>query len=419
VPDRRQGAGRQHHVEVPQVAGRLSCLGQAEPDPGTTDPGGRSDEALAPHGLHLLDQLLGGGVDPGPAEVVDVEALDDGPLATARGAREAGDDPLGHAVGAVGRHRHRHPVALGRAEHPVVHVVDGGVGGGRRGGRAAGVDDGGAALLHRGDEVGLEPGLVGAGGLEARPPLDLRVEHVGVLGGGVVAPDRHVGDVGDRGAGLLRQLGDGPVVVEAGHGREPLARDVRRRVHGDEAVRVRGVAHDEDLHVVGGVVVERLALHREDAAVGLEQVGPLHAGLAGHGADEQGDVRPVERDVGAVGGGDAGEQRERAVVELHDDALERAHRRRDLEELQVDRLVGTEQRAAGDAEEERVADLAGSAGDGDGDGGGGGHGSDPRPRRQVSGKGCLARSGGSCGGRSAGARVARHSITQKMVIRPQ
>ena len=66
--------------------------------------------------------------------------------AVRRGDRERGDQALGHAVGAVGEDRHRDPVAVGGAEHPVVHMVDGGVGGGggRRG--AAGLDDGGAAL---------------------------------------------------------------------------------------------------------------------------------------------------------------------------------------------------------------------------------------------------------------------------------
>ena len=40
----------------------------------------------------------------------------------------------------------------------------------------------------------------------------------------------------------------------------------------------------------------------------------------------------------------AGEQREGAVVELHRHAVERAERRRDLEQLQDDRLVGAEHR---------------------------------------------------------------------------
>ena len=114
--------------------------------------------------------------------------------------------------------------------------------------------------------------------------------------------------------------------------------------------------------------VDRLALRLEDAAVGLEQVGALHASAARARADEQRDVRAVEGDVRVVGRLDAGEQREGAVVELHDHALDRSQRGRDLEQAQLDRLVGAEQLPAGDAEQQAVADLAGGAGHGDADG---------------------------------------------------
>ena len=66
---------------------------------------------------------------------------------------------------------------------------------------------------------------------------------------------------------------------------------------------------------------------------------------------------------------DPGERREGAVVELHDDALERLERGGDLEQAQLHRGVGPEQGTARDAEQEAVADLAGGAGDGDLDGG--------------------------------------------------
>ena len=62
------------------------------------------------------------------------------------------------------------------------------------------------------------------------------------------------------------------------------------------------------------------------------------------------------------------EQRESTVVELHGDALERFHGGLDLEHAEDDRLVGAEHLARGDAEEERIADLPGRAGDGDLDG---------------------------------------------------
>ena len=109
--------------------------------------------------------------------------------------------------------------------------------------------------------------------------------------------------------------------------------------------------------------VDRLALRLEDAAVGLEQVGALHAFRARARADEQADLGAVERLVGVVERVDAREQRERAVVELHRDALDGAHRLRDLEQAQCDRGVVAEQLAARDAEQQAVADRAGRAGD--------------------------------------------------------
>ena len=48
--------------------------------------------------------------------------------------------------------------------------------------------------------------------------------------------------------------------------------------------------------------------------------------------------------------------------------LESPERRRDLEQLEDDRLVGTEELTAGDAEQQAVTDLAGGSGDGDTDG---------------------------------------------------
>src|SRR6202035_5604618 len=60
-----------------------------------------------------------------------------------------------------------------------------------------------------------------------------------------------------------------------------------------------------------------------------------------------------------------------AVVELHGDALGRLDGLRDLQQPQLDWRVRAEQVPGGDAEQQRVADLAGGAGDGDVDGGAG------------------------------------------------
>ncbi len=170
-------------------------------------------------------------------------------------------------------------------------------------------------------------------------------------------------------AGLGGQLRQRPVVVQTGQRGEALLRDVGGVGHRDQRVGVGRVAGHADADVVGRDLVERLALGGEDRAVGLEQVAALHALGAGAGADEQGEVRAVEDGVRVVADLDAGQRRERAVVELHDDALERLEGRGDLQQLQLDRGVLAEQVPARDPEEQAVADLAGGAGDGDLDGG--------------------------------------------------
>ena len=56
------------------------------------------------------------------------------------------------------------------------------------------------------------------------------------------------------------------------------------------------------------------------------------------------------------------QQRKGAVVELHRRALGGLDGGRDLEQRQVNGGVGAEQLTAGDAEQDRVADLTGGAG---------------------------------------------------------
>jgi hypothetical protein len=86
-----------------------------------------------------------------------------------------------------------------------------------------------------------------------------------------------------------------------------------------------------------------LALDGEDLAVGAEQLSALHALRAGARADQQRDVGAIERIRRAVVQVEAGEQREGAVDQLHRDSLQRAHRRRDLQQAQINRLLGPEQ----------------------------------------------------------------------------
>src|SRR5437868_6719621 len=112
---------------------------------GTCAPSGGwgSDEAELLDRVALFDQLGDRGVDAGAGEVVDLQALDDLPLATDRADGEGGDDALGDAVGAVGHDRGGGPVG---AVDPVVDVIDRGDGCARRAGAARGRGDGRAAL---------------------------------------------------------------------------------------------------------------------------------------------------------------------------------------------------------------------------------------------------------------------------------
>ena len=106
-----------------------------------------------------------------------------------------------------------------------------------------------------------------------------------------------------------------------------------------------------------------LALSRENLRIGSQQVSAFHAWSTGTGAHQQSVIGVFERGHGVSMGLHASEQRERAVVELHDHALEGLHARLDLEQAEDDRLVGAEEGSRGDAEEERITDLAGGAGD--------------------------------------------------------
>ena len=108
--------------------------------------------------------------------------------------------------------------------------------------------------------------------------------------------------------------------------------DIRRVAHRDEGVGVGRVTGHGDADVIGGVVVEGLSLTGEDRTVDLEQVPALHAGPTRTRTDEQGEVDAFEDRVRVVADLDAGQGREGAVVELHDDALESFQRRRDLEQ---------------------------------------------------------------------------------------
>src|SRR3990167_4218034 len=136
------------------------------------------------------------------AIVVDGQALHDLVRAVLAGHREAVHHVLRDAVAAIGRNAHRGPFAV-RAQHPVMDVVNGGIGRGGSRRQAARLDDGGAALADRRDEGAAVPVLVVDGVLHGGA-ADGREAIVRIHGWAVVAPDHQAFDVADGLAGLAR-----------------------------------------------------------------------------------------------------------------------------------------------------------------------------------------------------------------------
>ena len=188
---------------------------------------------------------------------------------------------------------------------------------------------------------------------------------IGILRRGMISPDGHVRHVGDCGACLLRQLGFRAVLIQPGHGEPAIAWNRLRVIHRDEAIRVARISDDQDAHILGGVLCNRLALADENLAINPEQILSLHAGFARDTADKQCPVHIAESLVEIGRGDDVRQKWKRAIVQLHDHALQALEAGRDFDQMQRDRLVGAKHCARGNAKDECVTDLSGSAGDRD------------------------------------------------------
>ena len=170
------------------------------------------------NGFALSQELISGLLDCSLADlVVEVEASDGSIAAWGADAREGEHDALWDVVeGAIGLEGNRLPVI--RSVNPVAHVVDGGIAGGGSGRKLTELDDLSTTLLDAGSELVLEPGAVNERG--SILTADSAVPDIGVHCGGVVAPDGHLLDVGDLGAGLESKLSQSSVVIKTGHGCE-------------------------------------------------------------------------------------------------------------------------------------------------------------------------------------------------------
>src|ERR1700730_3061718 len=117
--------------------------------------GAPSDEVF--HTLAFFQQLAMRRLHLLAAEIVDVQSLHDAVLAVLAGDRIRIDHSLRYSVTAVGSDCHADPIARGRAEHPIMDVVERRRRRGRGRGSTACFDDGRAPLLHRRNVGLLEP----------------------------------------------------------------------------------------------------------------------------------------------------------------------------------------------------------------------------------------------------------------------
>jgi hypothetical protein len=336
-------------------------LGGGRDEPRLDEESSASEKLGDP--VPLLAEFLFRERDPFAREGIKFESAHDLVAASRRPHGITEENAGGDSVASVGRHPHAGPGRSLRAANPGAHMVESGRGG--RGGRRgpSGLDDGGSALLDHGDELLLVPGPIDD--LEGATAANLGVIEAGELGARMVPEDGDAVDLGERRLGLVRERGDGTIVIEAHHGAERARRERGRVVRGDESVGVGGVADDEDADVAARRAIKRPPLDGENLRVYAQEVLAFHARGARACTHEERELGVPERGFRLLGGDDVVEEREGAILEFHDDALEGLSGLRDLEELEDHGLFAPQQVAGGKAEDEGVADVAGGAGDGD------------------------------------------------------
>ena len=251
----------------------------------------------------------------------------------------------------------------GGSQYPIVHVIDCGICGGCSRGCTACLNDCRAALCDGRAEVICKPCLVNK--LACCLACNSCVGDVGVLICGVVAPDDQVLHVSNSCTGLVCQLRDCTVVIQAHHCGEARCGNVTGCVSCDGCVGVCGVANNQNAHVFSSAVVDGLALRTKNTCVGLEEVSALHTRTARHCADQEGGVGALECSLGIIVDIHACEQRECTVIKLHCGALSGLHALGDLQQVELNGSIRTEHGSRSDAEKKGVTDVSGCTGDGD------------------------------------------------------
>jgi len=264
-------------------------------------------------------------------------------------------------------------------------VIHGGVAGGGSGRELSELDDLSTSLLDAWGELVSNP--AGVNEVHGVSATNGGVTDIGIHRGGVVSPDGHVVNIGGSVASLEGKLGEGSVVVESGHGCEVFSWKIGRVGLADESVGVSGVSDDDGLALAAGVVVDGLADSDKDLTVVLEEVTSLHSWASGLGTNEEVIVDILESggvvrcDDNLLAGWEG------TVVEFGLDTLKDLLLHGEIEQVEDDSLVLSEEFTGGDSENDGVGNLSSGSRDEDSLGcsvGGSGHGP-TRERSEVLG----------------------------------
>ena len=127
-------------------------------------------------------------------------------------------------------------------------------------------NNGRSPLLHRRDELTLQPRLI-INGASHRSTVYLSMHQIWILSSRMVTPNSHTIYLSGSHPQLGRCLRQRPVVIQTHHGRKTLIRNIRRIVHSDQTVGVRRVTHHQHPQIIVGMVVQSLALCGENSTV--------------------------------------------------------------------------------------------------------------------------------------------------------
>lgn len=177
----------------------------------------------------------------------------------------------------------------------------------------------------------------------------------------MVSPDGHLVDRGGDVSGLEGKLSEGSVVVESGHGSEVSGRDIGSVGLANKGISVSGVSDNNGLGISGAVVVDSLTDINKDCTVVLEEVSTLHSGATRLGSNEEVVINILEGGGEVTGNNNLVEEGEGAIVEFSLDTLEDLFLEGEIEEVEDDLLVLTEEFATGNSVDDRVCNLSSSS----------------------------------------------------------